>query len=341
VRAERRNQESVTASYATAKAGVQFTLDPPPASCENCRFHYIENHRKDEEGPMKLAATRPNHLAIVTNDMLISLGDTLARGSTMLDLIAQYDGIKGKLQESAAKGTATKLEAKLLKPPVENPSKIWAAAGNYKRGTAGLGDARGRGSASNTSPEELLENIFLKPPSSIAGPEDDIIIPKNADSIFPELELCVVIGKKARHLSKVQAYDAVFGYTIMLDVTARGYGLSKNLSGTRNVRKGFETFSPIGPWITTKDEISDPHNLWMKLWINGELKQSAKTDAMINDIPTVISFLSEVTTLYPGDLITTGNPDAPEFQEKLKPGDVLQSEIEGIGAMRQGVAKES
>ena len=78
----------------------------------------------------------------------------------------------------------------------------------------------------------------------------------------------------------------------MLDVTARGYGLSKNLSGTRNVRKGFETFAPIGPWITTKDEIADPHNLWMKLWINGELKQSAKTDAMINDIATQISFLS-------------------------------------------------
>jgi hypothetical protein len=121
----------------------------------------------------------------------------------------------------------------------------------------------------------------------------------------------------------------------MQDVTARGFGKSKNMSGTRSVRKGFETFAPIGPWITTKDEIADPHNLWMKLWINGALKQSAKTDAMINDIATQISFLSEVTTLYPGDLLTTGNPDSPEFQEKLKPGDVLKSEIEGIGAMNQ------
>lgn len=289
---------------------------------------------------MKLATTKTHGIAIVSNDTLIPLGDALPKGSTMLDVIAQYDGIKGKLQELAAKGAASKLDHKMLKPPVENPSKVWAAAGNYQRGTEGLGDARGRGSASKTSPEELLENIFLKPPSSIAGPDDNIIIPKNADSIFPELELCVVIGKKARHLSKAQALDAVFGYTIMLDVTARGYGLSKNLSGTRNVRKGFETFAPIGPWITTKDEIADPHNLWMKLWINGELKQSAKTDAMINDIPTLISFLSEITTLYPGDLITTGNPDSPEFQEKLKPGDVLKSEIEGIGAMTQGVARE-
>lgn len=296
---------------------------------------------------MKLATIKPNDLAIVKQDVLIPLGaalekeGVLPRGSTMLDLIAQYEGIKSKLAEVGAKNSGVELVEKMLKPPVERPSKIWAAAGNYKRGTGGLDDARGRGSASKVSPEELLENIFLKPPSSIAGPEDHILIPRNADSIFPELELCVVIGKKARYLRKEQAFDAVFGYTIMLDVTARGYGLSKNLAGTRSVRKGFETFSPIGPWITTKDEIADPHNLWMKLWINGELKQSARTDAMINDIATQISFLSQVTTLYPGDLLTTGNPDSPEFQEKLKPGDLLKAEIEGIGAMSLGVARES
>ena len=287
---------------------------------------------------MKLAAIKPNELAVVRGDKLIPIGGLLPKGSTMIDLINAYDGIKANL--AALDGSGMKLDPKLLKAPVENPSKIWAAAGNYQRGTAGLGEGRGRGNASKTSPEELLENIFLKPPSAIAGPEDNIIIPKDAESIYPELELCVVIGKKARHVSKERALDVVFGYTIMQDVTARGYGRSKNMSGTRNVRKGFETFAPIGPWITTKDEIADPHNLWMKLWINGELKQSAKTDAMINDIATQISFLSEVTTLLPGDLLTTGNPDSPEFQEKLKPGDVLKSEIEGIGAMNQGVARE-
>ena len=256
---------------------------------------------------MKLATIKPNDLAIVKNDGLIPIGETLSRdgalpkGATMVDLIANYDALKTRLEDIAAKAQSATLESTLLRPPIENPSKIWAAAGNYKRGSEGLGDARGRGTAGKTSPEELLENIFLKPPSAIAGPEDKILIPKNADSIFPELELCVVIGKKARHLSKERAFDAIFGYTIMLDVTARGYGLSKNLSGTRNVRKGFETFAPIGPWITTKNAIPDPHNLWMKLWINGELKQSAKTDAMINDIATQISFLSQVTTLYPGD----------------------------------------
>jgi 2-keto-4-pentenoate hydratase/2-oxohepta-3-ene-1,7-dioic acid hydratase in catechol pathway len=289
---------------------------------------------------MKLATIKPDDLAIVQNDTLIPITGVLPKGSTMLDLIAQYDQIKGALADLAAQGGGVKLDAKFLKPPVERPSKIYAAAGNYKRGTGGLDDARGRGAASTISPEELLENIFLKPPSAIIGPEDNIVIPRNAESIFPELELCVVIGKTVRHLSKAQAMDAVFGYTIMQDVTARGFGKSKNMGGTRSVRKGFETFAPIGPWITTKDEIGDPHNLWMKLWINGELAQSAKTDAMINDIATQVSFLSQVTTLLPGDLITTGNPDSPEFQEKLKPGDVLKSEIEGIGAMMNGVARE-
>jgi 2-keto-4-pentenoate hydratase/2-oxohepta-3-ene-1,7-dioic acid hydratase in catechol pathway len=296
---------------------------------------------------MKLATIKPNVLAIVKNETLIPISEnlerdgTLIRGSSMIDLIGKYDAIKNKLLDLADTGASTKLDAKMLKAPIEQPPKIWAAAGNYKRGTGGLDDARGRGGASKTSPEELLENIFLKPPSAIAGPEENILIPKNADSIFPELELCVVIGKKVRNLSKEQAFDAIFGYTIMLDVTARGYGLSKNMSGTRSVRKGFETFAQIGPWITTKDEIADPHKLWMKLWINGELKQSAKTDAMINDIATQISFLSQVTTFYPGDLLTTGNPDSPEFQEKLKAGDVLKAEIEGIGAMSLGVARES
>ena len=295
---------------------------------------------------MKLASLKPNELAVVKDESLVPVGEILARQGilpknfSMLDLIAQYDKIKGQVDHAARNENRKKLDAKLLKPPVEKPSKIWAAATNYKRGSEGLGDARGRGTAATATPEELLERIFLKPPSAVTGPEENIIIPKDAETIFPELELCVVIGRQARHLPKEQALDAIFGYTIMLDVTARGYGSGKGLPGTRCVRKGFETFAPIGPWITTKDEIADPHNLWMKLWVNGELRQSAKTDAMVNDIATLVSYLSQVTTLYPGDLITTGNPDSPEFQKKLEPGDTLKAEIEGIGAMSLGVAKE-
>jgi 2-keto-4-pentenoate hydratase/2-oxohepta-3-ene-1,7-dioic acid hydratase in catechol pathway len=296
---------------------------------------------------MKLATIKPDDIALVKNNSLILLGQTLARenalpaGSSMLDLIAKFPSIKDLLENGAAQGAVTKLDPKLLKPPIEKPSKIWAAATNYKRGTGGLDDARGRGAAGSASAAQLLERIFLKPPSCICGPEDNIIIPKGAETIFPELELCVVIGKETRNISKERAYEAIFGYTILLDVTARGYGSGKDLSGSRCVRKGFETFAPIGPWITTRDEIADPHQLWMKLWVNGDLRQSAKTDSMVNDIPTLVSYLSQVTTLLPGDLISTGNPDAPEFQEKLQSGDVVKSEIEGIGAMSLGVAVQS
>jgi 2-keto-4-pentenoate hydratase/2-oxohepta-3-ene-1,7-dioic acid hydratase in catechol pathway len=295
---------------------------------------------------MKLASIKPNELAVVTDNSMIPIGTHLAREGalpgrfSMLDLIANYDDIKEVLESVSKTGSREKLDPVLLKPPVEKPSKIWAAATNYKRGSQGLSEARGRGTAGTATPQELLERIFLKPPSAITGPEQNIIIPKDAETIFPELELCVVIGKRARNLAKERAFDAIFGYTILLDVTARGYGSGKGLPGTRCVRKGFETFAPIGPWITTKDEISDPHNLWMKLWVNGELRQSAKTDAMVNDIATLVSYLSQVTTLYPGDLIATGNPDSPDFQKQLAPGDVLTSEIEGIGVMRLGVSKE-
>ena len=111
---------------------------------------------------MKFATIKPDGLAIVHNDTLIPITGVLAKGSTMLDLIAQYDQIKARLADLAAKGGGTKLDPKLLKPPVERPSKIWAAAGNYKRGTGGLDDARGRGTASKTSPEELSGKYLLK-----------------------------------------------------------------------------------------------------------------------------------------------------------------------------------
>ncbi|HEX9442639.1 MAG TPA: fumarylacetoacetate hydrolase family protein [Candidatus Binatia bacterium] len=287
---------------------------------------------------MKFASVKPDQLAIVKGDELILIGDALPKGATMLDLIAGYDGAKAALAGAAEKGRRIALDPKSLKAPVENPSKIWAAATNYKRGSKGLGDERGRGEAGTATPDEILEKSFLKPPSAIVGPEQAVVIPPGAGNIFPELELCVVIGRKVRNLTKEQALDAVFGYTIILDMTARSYGSGKGLPGSRCVRKGFETFAPVGPWITTRDEIKDPHNLSMRLWVNGELRQSAKTDAMVNGVAELVSFLSQVSTLLPGDLIATGNPDSPAFQQQLAAGDTIKAEIEGIGAMTLPVA---
>ncbi|MGH7768336.1 MAG: fumarylacetoacetate hydrolase family protein [Candidatus Binatia bacterium] len=287
---------------------------------------------------MKFASVKPNSLAIVQGNELILVDDALPKGVSMIDLISRYDGLRSSLAGVIQKGKRLPLDPKQLKAPVENPSKLWAAATNYKRGSEGLGDARGRGTAGTVTPQEILEKTFLKPPSAIIGPEDAVVIPPDAGNVFPELELGVVIGKKVRNLKKEEAFDAVFGYTIILDVTARSYGSDQGMQGTRCVRKGFETFAPVGPWITTRDEIKDPQDLFMRLWVNGELRQAARTDAMVNGVAELVSFLSHVSTLLPGDLIATGNPDSPEFQKELAPGDALKAEIEGIGSMNLLVA---
>jgi 2-keto-4-pentenoate hydratase/2-oxohepta-3-ene-1,7-dioic acid hydratase in catechol pathway len=289
---------------------------------------------------MQVASVTPSSLAIIKDDAFVLIGEPLARQgllqhpASMIDFMAHYDSLKSSLEDVIAAAKKVNLDPKLLRAPVERPSKIWAAAFNYKRGTDALSDAAGRGTSSKYSKEEILEMTFLKPSSAVIGPEQAILIPKGERTVYPELELCVVIGKEARNVSQRNALDAVFGYTVILDMTARGPNPpGMGIGSCRSVRKGFQTFAPIGPWITTRDEIPDPQNLMMNLWINGELTQSANTGGMINGVAELVSFLSEVTTLYPGDLISTGNPDSPAFQRKLVAGDKLKAEIEKIGAM--------
>jgi len=199
---------------------------------------------------MKFASVKPDELAVVKDDAFVLIGEALARegvlpkAATMIDLMTHFNRVEGALAKSMSQGKTVKLDPKQLKTPVEKPTKVWAAAGNYKRGSSDLGESKGRGVAENVKPEHLLEAIFLKPPSAVIGPEEAIIIPKNAETIFPELELGVVIGKEAHDLTKERALEAIFGYTIILDVTARGYGSGQNLIGSRCVRKGFDRSPP-------------------------------------------------------------------------------------------------
>jgi 2-keto-4-pentenoate hydratase/2-oxohepta-3-ene-1,7-dioic acid hydratase in catechol pathway len=289
---------------------------------------------------MRIASVKPNDLAVVNDGTLVFVSDALAeqgllpKGASMIDFVTRYDSLKHSLESVIARGKKVSIDSNLLKPPVERPSKIWAAAFNYKRGTSDLKDAAGRGETLKFTPDQILEMTFLKPSSAVIGPEQAIWIPKGERTVYPELELCVVIGREARNVSKAQALDFVFGYTVILDVTARGPNPpGTGIGSCRSVRKGFETFAPIGTWITTRDEISDPQNFMMNLWIDGELRQSANTGGMINGVAELVSFLSEVTTLFPGDLISTGNPDSPAFQRKLVAGETLKAEIEKIGPM--------
>ena len=286
---------------------------------------------------MRIASLKESRLAVIKDNWMVDISTALGgSGASMIDFILRYDSLGGSIAHATSSGKEMAIEAKALDAPVPRPSKIWAAASNYRRGGTGLENAAGRGTTTSASPEAIAEMAFLKPSSAIVGPEEQIIIPEGAETIFPELELCVVMGKEARNVSTEQALDYVFGYTIMLDVTARSpvqLQAQGGLVATRCVRKGYDTFAPCGPWITTRDEIPDPQALQMRLWVNDQLRQSASTEGMINGVAELVSYLSGVSTLYPGDLITTGNPDAPDFQEKLVPGDALRAEIEGIGSM--------
>jgi 2-keto-4-pentenoate hydratase/2-oxohepta-3-ene-1,7-dioic acid hydratase in catechol pathway len=293
---------------------------------------------------MRVARLKSSDLAIVRGDTLIPVGEALVRagvlrGPSMLDFIANYAAIEPRLGDLIQRGQTVPLDFDALAVPVDRPSKIWAAASNYRRGSAAAGDQVGRGEAPTASAEAILETAFLKPPSALIGPRQAVVIPPGAGTIFPELELCAVIGRKVSNITPEEALDAVFGYTIILDITARDFGAAQSLVATRCVRKGFDTFAPLGPWLVTRDEIADPQRLTMRLAVNGDTVQHASTSAMLNDVATLVSYLSRVSTLYPGDLIATGNPDAPAFQQQLVPGDRLAAEIEGIGVLEVTVAR--
>src|SRR3989442_14324307 len=157
--------------------------------------------------------------------------------------------------------------------------------------------------------EDWMAEFFLKPTSSIIGPNDTIILPKISKLVDFECELCAVIGKRARKVTEDQALNYVFGYTICWDISQRD-PWGKGMHNTRNIRKGFDTFSGLGPWIVTRDEIDEPQNLAIRVEQNGKVAMTAHTRDMICGLRDHIRFLSGVMTLHPGVLITTGTPAA-------------------------------
>ena len=221
--------------------------------------------------------------------------------------------------DSRASGKIFDLKAVRLEAPVE-PSKIICIGLNYH--------AHVEASQSATeAPEYPL--IFLKPPSSIIAPEEKIVHPEASQRVDYEAELGIVIGKKAKNVSEEEAEDYIFGFTCVNDVTARD--LQKK-DGQWSRAKGFDTFCPVGPWIVTELNYRD---VLVEGILNGEVMQSGRTSLMIFNIPFLISYLSSVMTLNPGDLIPTGTPAgiAP-----MKSGDEIEVKIEGIGSLRNRMA---
>jgi acylpyruvate hydrolase len=256
-----------------------------------------------------------------------------------LDVLSRYDGPDLVRADVVIPRRAVKLNA-----PILRPGKLVGVARNYASHAA---ERRQAERSSELSPElspELSKEpvLFLKAPTSVIGPTDDIVIPRASQQVDFEGELAVVIGSAAHRIESPDALSYVAGYTVANDVTARDF---QNVRGQHFIGKSCDTFAPMGPALVTQDEIPDPQTLSIQTRVSGTPRQSAATGEMIFSIAEIIAFASRLMTLEPGDVILTGTPagvgaasDPPVW---LEDGDIVDIEIEGLGRLRNFVREEA
>lgn len=242
----------------------------------------------------------------------------------------ETDGLK-RLEEVLATKELPIIESpSRLGSCVARPSKIICVGLNY------ADHAKETGAA---IPEEPI--LFFKSTSALSGPNDDVIIPKNSLKTDWEVEFAIVIGKKASYVEEHEAYDYIAGYCLHNDLSEREFQLERG--GNWSKGKGCDTFAPLGPFLATKEEIEDVHNLNMWLDVNGKRFQTSNTNQLIFNVPQVVSYISQFMTLLPGDVISTGTPHGVGLGLKppvfLKAGDVVTLGMDGLGEQRQ-VAKD-
>ena len=211
---------------------------------------------------------------------------------------------------------------------VSNPNKFIGIGLNYIDHAEEIGAK---------PPKEPI--IFIKANSCLSGPNDNVIIPKNSNKTDWEVELGVIISKKAKYISEEESYKHIFGFCIVNDISEREFQLEK--SGQWDKGKGCDTFGPIGPFLVTKEEIKDVQNLNLELQLNDKIVQKGNTNKMIFSIKKIVSYLSWFMTLYPGDIITTGTPPGVGMAKKpqvfLKSGDEMLVKIDALGCQKQKV----
>ncbi|NTA11533.1 fumarylacetoacetate hydrolase family protein [Agrobacterium tumefaciens] len=220
--------------------------------------------------------------------------------------------------------------------PVISEERIGACvAGTGKFICIGLNFSDHAAETGATVPPEPV--IFMKATSAIVGPNDDVVIPRGSEKTDWEVELGVVIGKTAKYVSEADALDYVAGYCVSHDVSERAFQTERAGQWTKG--KSCDTFGPIGPWLVTKDEITDPQSLGMWLKVNGQTMQDGSSKTMVYGVAHVVSYLSQFMSLHPGDVISTGTPPGVGMGQKppryLKTGDVVELGIEGLGSQKQ------
>jgi 2-keto-4-pentenoate hydratase/2-oxohepta-3-ene-1,7-dioic acid hydratase in catechol pathway len=288
---------------------------------------------------VKLALFDDLRLGVVTEDGIVDVTAALhtphdpdpVTAGWWRALCRDWLSLAPEIAASAKAGTPIPLAQVRLLAPSVNPSKIIACASNYADHVTEMHQVQQRtlGRVENWM---MNFDVFLKAPSALSGPSDDIVLPKDVlgagHEVHHESELVVVIGTGGRDISETDALSHVLGYTVGLDITVRS-------EGDRSRRKSYDTFAPIGPWITTADEAGDPADLEIDLIRNGDdHRQHVRTADLLTPVPTIISYASRMMTLLPGDLIFTG---APPGVGPINSGDVLETRISRLGAMTLSV----
>jgi 2-keto-4-pentenoate hydratase/2-oxohepta-3-ene-1,7-dioic acid hydratase in catechol pathway len=265
----------------------------------------------------------------ITGGKVVDLSTVPGVGHSMRDLLTDFADLATDLE--AATGPEFALSDVALNAPIDDPQKYLAIGMNYQ--------AHADESAAAGIPIPTNQLWFNKQVSCITGPFDPIDLPKVSDKLDYEAELAVVIGRKCRHVSVGDARAVIAGYMVCNDVTVRDW---QQRTPTYTLGKSFDTHGPIGPWLTTDDEIADPLALDMVLTVNGEERQRSSTADMIYNIYDQIAYLSTVMTLEPGDILATGTPAGVGIAtgQFLKAGDVVRVEIEGLGAIENTVINE-
>jgi 2-keto-4-pentenoate hydratase/2-oxohepta-3-ene-1,7-dioic acid hydratase in catechol pathway len=233
----------------------------------------------------------------------------------MVQLVRDFAARRAAIEAAAAKAPGRPLEAVSIETPIPWPNKLVAFPANYHAHAAEMKIDYTAGT----------RGFFMKSASSLSGAGQPIVLPEPLGrEVHHEGELAVVIGRGGRLISRADAMRHVFGYACLLDITVRG------LDVERTMRKSYDSFTPVGPWITTADEVGDPSGLRLRLWVGEQLRQDANTKDLIVDVPDMIVMASSAMTLEPGDIIATGTP---EGVGPIVAGDVVRVEIERVGEM--------
>jgi 2-keto-4-pentenoate hydratase/2-oxohepta-3-ene-1,7-dioic acid hydratase in catechol pathway len=245
-------------------------------------------------------------------------------------LCRDFGAVRGELERAAREGTPQPLDTVALRAPVLGPSKIIAAASNYAEHVAEMHGVQER-TLGQVESWMMNFDIFLKSPSSISGPYQDIELPPDVlaagHEVHHESELVVIIGTGGKNIAASEALEHVFGYLVGLDITVRS-------AADRSRRKSYDTFSPLGPWLTTADEAGSPDNFEIELECNNEPRQKVNTAEMITPVPQIVAYASSMMTLLPGDVLFTG---APPGVGPIRVGDRLHTRISRLGELRMNV----